>query len=118
MQGRRRPSRAGGVHTVQGDQLRSARGAGAAELSVEVLELSVELVEDAAELSVVAGVDEVSFGIVLVDELSVEVAGVWVVVDELLSVVCAKAAPITATRAAADAVVTSFFWNERMLETP
>jgi hypothetical protein len=93
------------------------------ELSVEVLELSGELVDDEDELPLVDGVawvDEVSFGIVLVaDELSVEVAGVCAVDDELLlSVVCAKAAPMTATRAAADAVVTSFFWNERMLETP
>jgi hypothetical protein len=107
--------------------LRSARGAGAEELSVAVVELSVEPVEDDEEdedeLSVVDGVvvvDEVSFGIVLVEvELSVEVAGLCAVDDELLlSVVCAKAAPMTATRAAADAVVTSVFWNERMLETP
>ena len=117
----------GWSRSVDADQLRSARGVGAAassvdEVVVDVLDGALLLVEDASfapldaalvlllfasqvwrgcESAFTGVVTEVSFGLVYVTAAVSESAG-WFV--------CATATPMPATRAAAAATADNFFW--------
>ena len=97
-------------HPVTRTQLRSARGVGAGAADLSVDDMSVVVVVDVAAGAVLFSV---AFGSVVLLDIVLVSAGVdWVVVVDVVvvSVDCATAAPIPASRAAEAATADNFFW--------